>query len=73
MAPVVAAAAVAGAAQLIGGLFGQAAAKKQRKEEALQAGVNQGFATQAQAAQNMAQGQQNAFAQLMQSYQNILR
>jgi hypothetical protein len=73
MDPVTMAAGITALASLASGLFGQKAAKKQRKEDRLQEGVDKAFSLQSQAAQNLGQGQQNSFAQLMQGYQNILR
>lgn len=73
MAPVIAAAGISGLANLVGGLMSMKAQEKERKRQMLMEGLKANTETQLQATQGHQQGQQNAFQQLMQSYQGILR
>lgn len=68
----VAAAGIAGLASLAGGLFGAKSAAKQREREMLMQGLKEQTEAGKAAAQQLGQGSQNAFAQLMQSYGSIL-
>lgn len=64
--------AVIGAAVgLVGGLMSADAQKKARKRQMAFEGEMRGLQTQAEAAQTMVTGQQNAFHQMMQGYGRI--
>ncbi len=66
MLPVIAAAGIAGAAQLLGGLFGMKAEAKKRQAEALKTGLDARQEAEQGAAKTL--GDQTPFQQLMSSY-----
>ena len=70
--PVIAAAGVAAAAQLIGGLFSNAAQAEERKRQRIYEATQQGFESQKQANAQLAQGQAQGMDSLIKSYRDAL-
>jgi len=76
MEPVTAAmasAGISGMANLVGGLFTMSAEAKKRQRDTKLAGVQAELEAKNAAANTLNQGSQNAFNQMMQSYQGVLR
>jgi hypothetical protein len=63
---------IGGAASLIGGLFGAKAAAEEKKRQRVFEAQQLAFQTEAQSAQQLGQGQQTAFQQLMEGYRSAL-
>jgi len=66
------AAAIAATASLASGLMGAKSASKNKEREMLMQGLKDQTDSQKLAAQQLAQGSQNSFGQIMQSYGGII-
>jgi Sec-independent protein translocase protein TatA len=72
IAPVVAGALIVAGTSLLSGIMGSASEAQRRKQEMLMQANQQNFDARSKSAENMGKNQQNAFAQLMDTYKNAL-
>jgi hypothetical protein len=72
MDPVIGAAAIMAATQVIGGLLGQSAAKEQAKKQMISSALQQQTSLEQAAIQQAAQSQQGALANVIEAYKQSL-